>query len=102
MMGRIAEAESDICVVTSDNPRREDPQAIIAEILAGIDGAGKAEVVTIADRREAITHALSVARSGDIVVIAGKGHEDYQILGDQKVHFDDREVVREVLQSIAG
>lgn len=95
-MGRIAAERSDIVVVTSDNPRTEDPDAIIAEIMAGIP-AGLAEVHTEPDRAEAIRLAIDLAQAGDTVLILGKGHEDYQILGTEKHHFDDREVAHEHL-----
>jgi UDP-N-acetylmuramoyl-L-alanyl-D-glutamate--2,6-diaminopimelate ligase len=95
MMGKIATALSDLTIVTSDNPRTEDPDAIIAEIVAGIPG-GAYEVLQ--DRRQAIHRAVSVARPGDVVLIAGKGDEDYQIIGTVKTHFDDREVAREALK----
>lgn len=91
VMGQIAREGADVVVVTSDNPRTEDPQQIIAEILAG----GVHPEHTEADRREAIQWALSQALPGDSVLIAGKGHEDYQILGREKIHFSDQEVVRE-------
>jgi UDP-N-acetylmuramoyl-L-alanyl-D-glutamate--2,6-diaminopimelate ligase len=97
VMGRIAAELSDHVFVTSDNPRTEDPGSIIAEILAGI---GRRDHVTVEpDRRQAIFASLRMARAGDLVLIAGKGHEDYQIIGSQKVHFDDREVAAEALQS---
>ena len=92
-MGAIAAAGSDRVIVTSDNPRSEDPAAIIDAIVAGIDR--RDGVQSIVDRREAIIAALESARSGDIVLIAGKGHETDQIVGDERRHFDDREVVRE-------
>jgi UDP-N-acetylmuramoyl-L-alanyl-D-glutamate--2,6-diaminopimelate ligase len=92
MMGEIAAAGSDYVVVTSDNPRTEDPAAIIDEIMTGAGSAsGRGEVVSMEDRRSAIAHAIARASAGDIVLIAGKGHEDYQIIGTEKVHFDDRE-----------
>lgn len=91
VMGRIAAAMSDIVVVTSDNPRTEDPAAIIGDILGGI--ADRTAVTAEPDRATAIRTALAQARSGDVVLIAGKGHEDYQVLGTQKVHFSDREQV---------
>ena len=95
IMGDIAMKGSDIVVVTSDNPRTEDPPAIIAEIVAGIEsGRGPDELAVIEDRREAIAHAIGVARAGDLVLIAGKGHEDYQITGTTRFHFDDREEAR--------
>lgn len=95
LMGRIASEGADLAFVTSDNPRTEDPEAIIAEIVAGMSGAGNYAVIP--DRRAAIWDAIAEARDGDTVVIAGKGHEDYQIVGSEKRHFDDREVAREAL-----
>jgi UDP-N-acetylmuramoyl-L-alanyl-D-glutamate--2,6-diaminopimelate ligase len=95
MMGKIATDLSDLTVVTSDNPRTEDPDAILAEIVAGISG-GAFEV--IADRRQAIHRAVSVARPGDVVLIAGKGDETYQEIQKVRTHFDDREVAREALK----
>jgi len=95
IMGEIATMGSDSVVVTSDNPRTEDPAAIIAEIVAGIEsGRGTAELAVIEDRREAIGHAIRIARTGDVVLIAGKGHEDYQIVGTTRSHLDDREEAR--------
>ncbi len=94
-MGTIAGELSDIVVLTSDNPRSESPSAIIDQIEAGVpQGSVK---YRIEDRREAIGFALSMAKSGDVVLIAGKGHEDYQIIGHEKRHFDDREVALEWL-----
>ncbi|MBP3243299.1 MAG: UDP-N-acetylmuramoyl-L-alanyl-D-glutamate--2,6-diaminopimelate ligase [Ruminococcus sp.] len=89
---------ADRLIVTSDNPRNEDPELIIKDILAGLtDTSVPYDVVT--DRREAIYHALKIAEKGDIIVLAGKGHEDYQILaGMEKIHFDEREVVAEGLK----
>ena len=95
-MGRIATTLSDVTVITSDNPRKEDPLAIIGEILSGAGGAGS--VQTEADRRKAIRLALAEARPGDVVLIAGKGHETYQVVGDTKHHFDDREEVEEFIR----
>jgi UDP-N-acetylmuramyl-tripeptide synthetase len=95
-MGEIAAAMSDIAIVTSDNPRTEDPMAIIADIEAGLKKIGKG-YIRLADRREAIRRAIEEARRGDIVVIAGKGHETYQIIGAETIHFDDREVAREAM-----
>ena len=90
VMGRLAVELSDQVFVTSDNPRTEDPQAIIQEVLKGTQGHSNLTVE--ADRKRAIFAAISLARPGDIVLIAGKGHEDYQIIGRTKSHFDDREV----------
>ncbi|HYP26306.1 MAG TPA: UDP-N-acetylmuramoyl-L-alanyl-D-glutamate--2,6-diaminopimelate ligase [Blastocatellia bacterium] len=95
-MGEIAARLSDLAIVTSDNPRGENPDAIIEEIEAGLRAAGR-PYVKLPDRRDAIFHAVSAARERDVVVVAGKGHETYQILGDRTVHFDDREVAREAM-----
>jgi UDP-N-acetylmuramoyl-L-alanyl-D-glutamate--2,6-diaminopimelate ligase len=105
VMGRLAVELSDYVFVTSDNPRTEKPEAIIEEIAQGI--VGYANYTIEPDRRQAIFAAVHQARPGDLVVIAGKGHEDYQILADPahpqrtvKIHFDDREVAAEALQSV--
>jgi len=99
LMGAIAARLADRVWVTSDNPRSEEPEAIIAEIVTGISpaGAGLDRHVTIPDRNTAIRRALEWARAGDVLVIAGKGHETYQIVGTEALPFDDREVVRAVL-----
>ncbi len=105
IMGRVASSSSDLTVITSDNPRREDPLKIIEEVERGVREADRKKYlpadlsedldvpgyVVIPDRREAIRLAVRAARPGDTVLIAGKGHEDYQILGEKKIHFDDRE-----------
>jgi UDP-N-acetylmuramoyl-L-alanyl-D-glutamate--2,6-diaminopimelate ligase len=96
-MGAAAARLSDVAVLTSDNPRTEDPQAIIDDVLAGIPGDVAAEVVVEPDRRTAIGLAIGRAAAGDVVVIAGKGHETYQILGERTISFDDREVARQAL-----
>lgn len=93
VMGRLAARISDLVIVTSDNPRTEEPQAIVDEILQGIPTEDMGKVKALVDRREAIRLALSTAEPGDLVVLAGKGHEDYQIVGKEKFHFDDREEV---------
>jgi len=95
-MGEVAARLSDVVVATSDNPRTEDPEAILADIEAGLRTAGK-PYLKMVDRRAAIQKAVGEARPGDLVLIAGKGHEDYQIIGAEKQHFDDREVAREAL-----
>jgi UDP-N-acetylmuramyl-tripeptide synthetase len=102
LMGEIAIRLADLVVVTSDNPRSEDPAAIMTEIEAGIKKAyaGSDRHVTISDRREAIVAALAQARAGDLVVIAGKGHETTQVLKDRTIAFDDRIVSREALASL--
>jgi UDP-N-acetylmuramoyl-L-alanyl-D-glutamate--2,6-diaminopimelate ligase len=100
MMGGIAAEGSDLVVVTSDNPRTEDPAAIIDEIVAGVEAAGGGtKLAVIEDRREAIAHAVGEAGPGDLVLIAGKGHEDYQIVGTAKLHFDDREEARAAVEA---
>ena len=95
-MGQAAGSLSDVVILTSDNPRTEDPAQILADAEAGIKETGK-PYEKIADRREAIHRAIAAARSSDLVLIAGKGHEDYQILGREVFHFDDKEVAREAL-----
>ena len=91
-MGRIAAQYADLCVVTSDNPRTEEPQAIIDEILEGMKES-ETPIRVICDRREAIAWAIDNACPGDVVLLAGKGHEDYQIVGHEKHHMDEREIV---------
>jgi len=99
LMGSIAARLSDRVIATSDNPRSEDPGIILDEIRAGL-GSGPAPYRIVADRREAIGLALAEAAPNDIVVIAGKGHEDYQVIGDRSLPFDDREVARECLRAM--
>jgi len=98
LMGRAVEAEADLAVVTSDNPRTEDPQAIIRQVLAGFRHPVAAEVLL--DRAEAIQRALAAAEPGDCVLIAGKGHENYQIVGEDCIPLDDREVARQWLYQV--
>lgn len=95
-MGKIADENSDIVVVTSDNPRSEDPQLIISDILAGIKSVNTKKVFVEPDRRTAISMLKNIAKENDVVVLAGKGHEDYQILKNETIHFDDREEARKV------
>ena len=113
VMGEIAASESDCVVLTSDNPRGEEPLAIIRDIEEGVrargmrrlqegDGAGQAGYWVEADRRSAIRLGISLAAPGDVVLVAGKGHEDYQIQGDRRLHFDDREVLREEVDGLGG
>lgn len=97
LMAAEAVKASRMVVLTSDNPRHEDPAAIIGDMLAGVADSDRDKVETCIDRRAAIRRAISLARPGDAVLIAGKGHEDYQIIGDVKSHFDDREEVRAAL-----
>jgi UDP-N-acetylmuramoyl-L-alanyl-D-glutamate--2,6-diaminopimelate ligase len=102
LMGEAAARLADYVVLTSDNPRSEDPQAILAEIEAGVQKAysGSERHATIPDRREAIRVALTRAEPGDLVVIAGKGHETYQVLRDRTIPFDDRVVAKEILAAL--
>jgi UDP-N-acetylmuramoyl-L-alanyl-D-glutamate--2,6-diaminopimelate ligase len=110
LMGEVAARGADLAVVTSDNPRTEDPAAILAEIVPGLERAGAHRLdaaraalagedgyLVVPDRREAISVALSAARAGDAVLIAGKGHEDYQVVGRERLPFDDREEARRAL-----
>jgi UDP-N-acetylmuramoyl-L-alanyl-D-glutamate--2,6-diaminopimelate ligase len=102
-MGAVAARLSDRVVLTSDNPRSEDPPAIIREIELGTKGPrAVAEVLVEPDRRKAIELAISLALPDDVVLVSGKGHESYQVLGDQVVPFDDREVVKEILAERYG
>ncbi|MGH9881767.1 MAG: UDP-N-acetylmuramoyl-L-alanyl-D-glutamate--2,6-diaminopimelate ligase [Pyrinomonadaceae bacterium] len=98
-MGEAAGSLSDMVILTSDNPRTEDPQRILADAELGLQNTGK-PYKKIADRREAIHQAVLEARSRDLVLIAGKGHEDYQIIGREVFHFDDKEVAREALAQV--
>ncbi len=100
MMGGISVRLADFTVISSDNPRSEQPGAIIGEIVAGAEAAGGSHgerFSVIPDRREAIFQAISSLDEGDLLLIAGKGHEDYQLLPTGKIHFDDREVAAEAL-----
>ena len=96
LMAQEAVRQSDKVIITSDNPRFEEPQDIINDMLAGLDARQMKKVISIADRREAIRTACMMAQKGDVILIAGKGHEDYQEVKGVKHHFDDREVVREI------
>ncbi len=98
-MGEVAGKYSDLAIITSDNPRTEDPLQIISQIEAGIKETGCPYLV-VSDRRDAIQTAIQKAKSGDVVLIAGKGHETYQIIGHDKFHFDDREIAREALERL--
>jgi len=99
-MGRVAGQSSDFVIITSDNPRTEDPLKIIQEIEIGVKETGT-EYLAISDRRQGIFEAVTKARSGDVVIIAGKGHETYQLIDNEKFHFDDREVAAEALAKLA-
>jgi UDP-N-acetylmuramoyl-L-alanyl-D-glutamate--2,6-diaminopimelate ligase len=97
-MGRVASELVDYAIITSDNPRTEDPGTILDQVRAGFDADDACSLVE--DRREAIAHGLAMAESGDIVLIAGKGHENFQDFGTRVVPFDDRAVARELLESV--
>ncbi len=113
-MGRVGAQSADLCVLTSDNPRDEDPQRILEEVEAGAKQAGSMRIepgelagarqgyCRLIDRREAITTAIRAAGVGDTVLLAGKGHETYQIIGTERMHFDDREEARAAIASVAG
>lgn len=94
MMAKEAVNASEQVIITSDNPRKEDPQEIINDMLAGLDNMEMKKVLSILDRRQAIKTACMMAQPGDVILVAGKGHEDYQIIGETKHHFDDREEVK--------
>lgn len=96
IMGKIAENLADYVVVTSDNPRGEDPEKIIEDILKGMEKDNHHVVV---NRKDAIEYAMNYAKEGDVIVLAGKGHETYQIFKDETIHFDEREVIREILSN---
>ena len=98
LMGEVAGKYSDYCIITSDNPRTENQQDILTDIKKGISKTD-CDYITIADRYEAIKKAVSIYEEGDIILIAGKGHETYQIIGNQKKHFDDREVVVNIIEN---
>lgn len=101
MMGRIASSLADEMIITSDNPRTEDPDAILLEIMDGVVQEKKSEVRINRDRKEAIRAAVLGLKQGDVLVVAGKGHENYQIIGREKFHFDDREEVLKALEEKA-
>jgi UDP-N-acetylmuramoyl-L-alanyl-D-glutamate--2,6-diaminopimelate ligase len=102
LMGAVAARLSDVVVLTSDNPRSEPPEAILEEIRRGIPPSRAADTLVVPDRRDAIARAVEMGREGVVVVIAGKGHEPYQVLRDRTVPFDDRQVARDVLARLAG
>ena len=102
IMGKIAGESSDYCIITNDNPRTEDPEDIIKAILVGIkeSGLSEANYEVITDREEAIRRGIEIAKSGDVLLIAGKGHENYQIIGKKKFDFDDKEIARKYLKKL--
>ena len=95
LMAKESVKYSDKVIITSDNPRFEEPQDIINDMLAGLTKEDMQKVISIVDRREAIRTACMIAQSGDVILVAGKGHEDYQEVKGVKHHFDDHEVIRE-------
>lgn len=97
-MGEVSSSLSDLSIVTSDNPRKEDPEAIIDDIITGIK-KGKGEYIRITDRREAIRYALENGQEGDVIILAGKGHEDYQEINGKKYPMDERVIIREIKNS---
>jgi len=97
IMGRIVANLADVAIVSSDNPRDEDPRAIIEDVLAGMK-RGRAQIITEPDRVRAVVLAIKKAREGDIVLLAGKGHEDYQVLAEGKIHLDERDIVFSILK----
>jgi len=101
-MGKAAGEFADWSIITSDNPRSEDPKAIISEVESGIQQTGSKKYEIEPDRKKAILKALQMGEKGDYILIAGKGHEDYQILGDNIIFFDDRQVIQELLQELEG
>jgi len=97
IMGKIGSELSDIAVITSDNPRTEDPMTIIEDVIRDIE---KDNYLVVENRREAIKKAMEIAQKEDVIVVAGKGHEDYQVLKDKTIHFDEREVIAEIMKEL--
>ncbi len=96
IMAKVASKYSDFCIITSDNPRTEDPETIIKDVLKGID-KNNCEYITIVDREQAIKYAIANSKANDIILLAGKGHETYTIIGNEKVPFDEREVIKKAI-----
>jgi UDP-N-acetylmuramoyl-L-alanyl-D-glutamate--2,6-diaminopimelate ligase len=101
-MGKVAAGLADLIFLTSDNPRSEDPLAIIHDVEKGIRNGGHESYTIIPDRKEAIEKALSAGKKGDYILVAGKGHEDYQIFKDKTIHFKDTEVIKEILEEMGS
>jgi UDP-N-acetylmuramoyl-L-alanyl-D-glutamate--2,6-diaminopimelate ligase len=99
IMAQEAVKGSDKVIITSDNPRFEEPQDIINDMLAGLTASEMKKVLSIVDRKEAIRTACALAQPGDVILIAGKGHEDYQEIKGVKHHFDDKEIVKEIFKN---
>ena len=95
-MGEVSGRFADFTIITSDNPRFEEPQEIINDMLAGLDAEDMKKTLSIADRKEAIRTACMLAEKGDVILVAGKGHENYQEIKGVKHHFDDKEVLKEI------
>ena len=100
-MGKIADELADLVVITSDNPRSENPDVIISDILTGIKTMDNKRIFVETDRKQAIEFIPKIAKTTDIIVIAGKGHETYQILKDKTIHFDDREIAQNVFPQMS-
>ena len=100
-LGKAAAEWSDLCILTSDNPATEDPDAIIEEIAAAF-ASSKTPYCKIADRKEAIEHAVTLLTPGDMLVLAGKGHEDYQLVGTEKLPFCEREILMQAIKNAHG
>ena len=98
-MARIADQYADLCIFTSDNPRFEDPEDILDQMMAGLSQEQQNRHLRITDRRQAIKTALKMARPGAIILVAGKGHETYQDVKGVKNHFDDKEILTEILKT---
>ena len=98
-MGEASGEISDFTIITSDNPRTEDPKTIIEEIEKGIKKT-KGQYITIVDRTEAIKHGINMASKNDVIILAGKGHETYQEIGKEKIHYDEREIVKKLIKQV--
>jgi UDP-N-acetylmuramoyl-L-alanyl-D-glutamate--2,6-diaminopimelate ligase len=98
-MGEVSGRLADLTIITSDNPRFEEPQDIINDMLAGLNDEQRKNVISIVDRKEAIRTACALAQKGDVILVAGKGHEDYQDVKGVKHHFDDKEIIREIFNA---
>ena len=96
-MGEVSGNLADLTIITSDNPRDEEPQDIINDMLAGLDAGDRKKTISIVDRREAIRTACMLAEKGDVILVAGKGHENYQEIKGVKHHFDDKEELKSVM-----
>jgi len=99
IMAKEAARSSDRVIITSDNPRFEEPQDIINDMTAGLDTNDSKKTLTIVDRKEAIRTACMLAQTGDVILVAGKGHENYQDIKGVKHHFDDKEVLKEIFDN---